>query len=145
MYSTWKCQKTINFEEKSAYKNLQLHVFMKTNVNLCCIEFGTYASVDWSYTKCATETDTKVWQFKLFPDVLKSPCCDVLLSNVDDRVCRGSLNWSSVYRKTFDFIHFRLDLLWSFIGRIQIRTRLTWNVLHVLEKDFRMAKIKRQT
>lgn len=35
-------------------------------------------SIDCSFTHCASETDTKIWRYKLFYIGLKSLCCDVL-------------------------------------------------------------------
>ena len=39
---------------------------------------GSCGLVDRSYTHCATEIDTNIRRYKLFHNVLKSQCCDVL-------------------------------------------------------------------
>lgn len=39
-------------------------------------KIGTCRLIDQSYTYSVTKIDTKFWQYKLFCNVLKSPCSD---------------------------------------------------------------------
>lgn len=42
------------------------------------IELGTCGSVDQSYTQWAIEIVSKIWRYKLYHNVLNSPCCEIL-------------------------------------------------------------------
>lgn len=63
---------------------------MKTKFS-AVLEIGTCVSVDCSFTHCASETDTKIWGYKLFYIGLKSLCCDVLSQKEKVIGCQGSL------------------------------------------------------
>lgn len=46
--------------------------------------------VDQSYTHCATKIDPNIWRYKLFHNMLKSPCWDVQSWQVEVTGCQWS-------------------------------------------------------
>lgn len=88
---TWKWRGKIKILGRKNQLNFKIWLlFMKTKFS-AVLEIGTSVSVDCSFTHCASETDTKIWRYKLFYIGLKSLCCDVLSQKEKVIGCQGSL------------------------------------------------------